>query len=59
MLVRDPENSGARKLTATLMCTYPTAALTVIDFEIRSWSEITPSEGILVDFVAPSDLKSK
>ncbi|HEX3665415.1 MAG TPA: histidine phosphatase family protein [Rhizomicrobium sp.] len=59
MLVRDPENSDARKLAATLMFTYPTGALTVIDFEIRSWSEITPSEGILVDFVAPSDLKSK
>ncbi len=35
---------------------YPTAATTVIDFEIDSWSDVAWHSGKVVDFVAPRDL---
>jgi phosphohistidine phosphatase len=59
LLIRDPETADERRRTAALLSKYPTAALTVIDFRGEHWAEIAPAAGILVDFVAPSDLKSK
>ncbi len=59
LLVREPESANERQHTAALKSKYPTAALTVIDFEVDHWTGIAPAEGILVDFVAPADLKSK
>ncbi len=37
---------------------YPSAATTVLDFEIDNWSDIQPSSGVLSDFVVPRELKS-
>lgn len=35
---------------------FPTAALAVVDFEAKSWKEVKPHSGRLVDFVRPRDL---
>lgn len=35
---------------------YPTAATTVFDFDIDTWSDVTWSAGEVVDFVVPRDL---
>ncbi|WP_281290116.1 SixA phosphatase family protein [Rhodoligotrophos appendicifer] len=35
---------------------YPTAALTVIDFDARSWKEIVLGSGQLISFTTPRDL---
>ena len=59
MLVSGPKTAQERQLSASLMSKYPTAALTVIDFEAGHWDDIAPREGILADFVTPADLKSK
>jgi phosphohistidine phosphatase len=59
VLVRDPETAGERQRTAALLSNYPTAALTVIDFDVDCWAEIAPTAGILIDFVTPADLKNK
>lgn len=59
MLVREPKNVQEQKLAGALISKYPTAALTVIDFAVDDWSDIKPGAGLLVDFIVPSDLKSK
>lgn len=35
---------------------YPTAATTVIDFDLERWDQVTWRSGQIVDFVAPRDL---
>ena len=35
---------------------FPTAALAVLDFEVRSWAEVRPGLGRLIDFVRPKDV---
>lgn len=35
---------------------YPTAATTVIDFEIDQWADLAPESGTILDFVTPKDL---
>ncbi|HEY3638403.1 MAG TPA: histidine phosphatase family protein [Rhizomicrobium sp.] len=59
MMVRDPRNAEERRLASALMFKYPTAALTVIDFDTNKWSEIAAAQGSLVDFIMPADLKNK
>jgi phosphohistidine phosphatase len=59
MLVREPEGHHAQQRMASLMSKYPTAALSVIDFQVEHWIGLGPGEGILADFIMPADLKSK
>jgi len=35
---------------------YPTAATSIIDFNVSSWNAVIPGSGELVDFVVPRDL---
>jgi len=35
---------------------YPTAATTVLDFEVENWSELSWGSGEIVDFMVPRDL---
>lgn len=37
---------------------YPTAALTVFDFEAESWADVHPGEGRLIGFTRPKELDS-
>ena len=39
-------------------CTYPTAAITVVDFDIDDWAKLDFKTGTLDVFITPSDLKS-
>jgi len=59
MLIREPRTAAEKQHAASLMSKYPTAALAVIDFKIEYWAEAAPGEGILADFVTPSDIKNK
>lgn len=57
MLARPPGDSKSRKLHQTLQLEYPTAAVTLLDFEIASWSAVERGEGELEAFVRPRDLR--
>jgi len=35
---------------------YPSAATLVLDFKVRSWADVVPASGRVVDFVVPRDL---
>lgn len=49
---------GPDELIDRIETKYPTAALSVIDFNGTSWQEITPHGGQVVDFIRPRDLDS-
>ena len=51
-LVGSADDETARRLAAK----FPTAALAVIDFDIRSWRRIQPTSGHLAAFLRPRDL---
>jgi phosphohistidine phosphatase len=55
-LARQPQNPAERMRASKLAHKFPTAALAVLDFEARDWSEIKPGAGRLVDYVRPKDL---
>jgi phosphohistidine phosphatase len=58
-LVREPQEKDERRRVAALMSKYPTGALSVIDFDVATWTQIAPGGGTLADFITPADLKSK
>lgn len=37
---------------------YPTAALTVFDFDVEKWSDVHPGQGHLIGFTRPKELDS-
>jgi phosphohistidine phosphatase len=45
--------SGDKRLRTKLAAKFPTAALAVIDFDVKSWSAIQPGSGRLERFVTP------
>ena len=48
--------TGDRKMLAAMDWKYPTAALAVIDFDIKDWGEMAWNTGHLVTFTRPRDL---
>ncbi|QFT31250.1 2,3-bisphosphoglycerate-dependent phosphoglycerate mutase [Labrenzia sp. THAF82] len=51
--------TAAPEALADLEEKYPTAALSVLDFDIADWSELGPKTGHLERFVKPRDLKDE
>lgn len=45
--------SGKREELGALRVKYPTAALSVLHFDVRHWSEVVPGGGVLAHFVIP------
>lgn len=57
ILAHEAAPAGNEAALAVMRTKYPTGALAVVEFpEARSWSEIRPGAGRLVDFVAPKEL---
>jgi phosphohistidine phosphatase len=56
-LVRPPDDSAGRRRTAAMDKKFPTSAVAVVDFDVRTWEEIDAGEGRLSDFLTPADLK--
>ena len=57
ILARPPGDAKTRKLQQLLHEDYPTAAVTVLGFEIDQWSAIERGEGDLETFIRPRDLR--
>ena len=47
---------GQSKTHLELMQKYPTAALTVLDFDITDWADLAPGRGVIRHFVTPKSL---
>jgi phosphohistidine phosphatase len=56
-LARPPGDTKTRNLHQLLQAEYPTAAVTVMEFDIDLWSAIERGEGELLSFVRPRDLR--
>jgi Phosphohistidine phosphatase SixA len=56
-LARPPQDTKTRKLTELLKLDYPTAAVTILEFEIAAWGGIDRGLGELSAFVRPRDLR--
>ncbi len=50
---------GEDAARARLQSKFPTAALAVVDFDIRYWRDLAPGSGRLERFVAPRDLDGR
>lgn len=57
VLARPPGDVKTRKLQQLLHDDYPTAAVTILEFEIESWSGVERGEGELEAFIRPRDLR--
>ena len=55
-LARPPQDPAERGYLKRLTQKFPTAALAVLDFEIKSWRNVKPGSGQLVDYVRPKDV---
>lgn len=55
-LVRKPGDAETKTRIAELKEKFPTCALAVIDFDIESWENLSPSTGELHDFIRPKAL---
>jgi len=58
VLSRPPGDAKTRKLQQLLHDDYPTAAVTILEFEIDSWSGVERGEGELEAFIRPRDLSA-
>lgn len=47
---------GKRKSLKAMAMKFPTAALAVMTFSTKTWSDIVPAQGVLEDFIVPRDL---
>lgn len=56
-LARPPGDPQGRQLHKLLEGEYPTAAVTALDFDIWSWSDVDRGEGELEIFIRPKDLR--
>ncbi len=56
-LARPPGDTKSRKLHQLLQADYPTAAVTVLEFDVDMWSAVERGEGDLQVFVRPRDLR--
>lgn len=57
ILARPPQDAKTRKLHQLLQGEYPTAAMSIFEFEIDPWSAVDRGEGELSAFVRPRDLR--
>jgi phosphohistidine phosphatase len=55
-LAREPVRARERDYFDAIEEKFPTAALAVLDFDVKSWRDIEPGTGMLVAFVRPRDL---
>jgi phosphohistidine phosphatase len=55
-LALKPQSVAEKGRAQKLAQKFPTAALAVFDFDLKSWKEIKPGLGRLIDFVRPKDL---
>lgn len=58
VLARPPGDAKSRKLQQLLHDDYPTAAVTILEFEIDAWSGVERGEGELQGFIRPRDLNA-
>ena len=56
-LAMDLAGGGDEDAWDSLRVKYPTAALAVLTFEVKRWSDIKPGGGRLTGFVSPRDLE--
>ena len=56
-LARPPGDTKARKLHQLLESEYPTACISVFEFDVDGWSAVERGEGDLTVFVRPKDLR--
>ncbi|MBB4301848.1 phosphohistidine phosphatase [Rhodobium orientis] len=49
--------AGSKDLRARIDEKYPTASLTVIDFDVPTWADILPRSGRIAAFMRPRDLQ--
>ncbi|AXS41230.1 histidine phosphatase family protein [Breoghania sp. L-A4] len=52
----DLTKDGDPALIAAIVTKYPTAALTVLDLDIESWSDVAPRTARLQSFITPRDI---
>ena len=55
-LAREPVKRKERDYFDLIGEKFPTGAMVVLDFSLRRWRDIGPSQGKLIDFVRPRDL---
>jgi phosphohistidine phosphatase len=58
-LATEPESGEERTRMQSIAQKFPTGALAVLEFEIRTWRALKPGTGRIVDFVRPKDLGSR
>jgi phosphohistidine phosphatase len=56
-LARNPASKAESHKLQDMREKFPTCALTVLDFDVESWSDAS-SGGILLEFIRPRDLKA-
>lgn len=56
ILAREPVKPKERDYFDAIEEKFPTAALAVLDFDVKHWRDIEPGTGVLADFVRPRDL---
>ncbi|MGH6872805.1 MAG: SixA phosphatase family protein [Rhizomicrobium sp.] len=56
-LARKPDTRAEAAKLEAMREKFPTCALAVLDFEIGSWSDLAPGEGILLEFLKPRELR--
>ena len=55
-LAREPVRAKERDYFDAIEEKFPTAALAVLDFDVKSWRDIEPGTGALIAFIRPRDL---
>ena len=55
-LALHPKNPAERGRAERLAQKFPTGALAVLDFDVKTWSAIAPGAGTLADYIRPKDL---
>lgn len=55
-LAAEPASAQERQFLDTLENKFPTGALAVLRFDVRTWPEISEGSGTLIDFVRPKHL---
>ncbi len=58
-LVSREKLNGSEALFETLQTKYPTAALTVVQFDVRDWQQVELGTGTLREFKCPRDLERR
>jgi phosphohistidine phosphatase len=59
LLTTRDANSALQKSLEAMEEKFPTCAVAVLDFPMRTWKSITPHSAKLVDFIRPKDLDAR